>query len=122
MSIEFVQIGFLLMESRWFCENRYKERTFKWVDWNSPLRTLSDYAQVSRFFIEIDAVFSNNTQFCVPSQILNTLLLSVSGSCIHNRIISGQHSGTNHHDKKPVIKLSTCTLLIGEMGMLHSLV
>lgn len=56
MSIEFVQIGFLLMESRWFCENRYKERTFKWVDWNSTLRTLSHYAQVSRFFIEIDAV------------------------------------------------------------------
>jgi hypothetical protein len=61
MSIEFVQIGFLLMESRWFCENRYKERTFKWVDWNSPLQTLSDYAQVSRFFIEIDAVFSNKS-------------------------------------------------------------
>jgi len=61
MSIEFVQIGFPLMESRWFCENGYKERTFKWVDWNSPLWTRSDYAQVSRFLIEIDAVFLNKS-------------------------------------------------------------
>jgi hypothetical protein len=44
------------------------------------------------------SAFQTNLQFCVPSQILNNLLLSLSGSCIHNSLNSGQHSATEHHD------------------------